>query len=68
MAGWFLIGGADAFRQVGTFRGATGWELESTVGVVVWALTGEHRFEAGANRTGHGARPARDRPCSPRRS
>lgn len=61
VAGWFLLGGADAFRQVGTFRGATGWELESTVGVVVWALTGEHRFEAGANRTGTvptGAGPA----------
>ena len=52
VAGWLLIGGADALRQVGTFRGATGWELESTVGVVMWALTGEHRFEAGANRTG----------------
>ena len=61
LAGWFLLGGADAFRQVGTFRGAIGWELESTVGVVVWALTGEHRFEAGANRTGTvptGAGPA----------
>ena len=52
VAGWLLLGGAEALRQVGTFRGATGWELESTVGVVVWALTGEHRFEAGANRTG----------------
>ena len=61
VAGWLLLGGADALRQVGTFRGATGWELESTVGVVVWALTGEHRFEAGANRTGTvpaGAGPA----------
>ncbi len=61
VAGWLLLGGADAVRQVGTFRGATGWELESTVGVVVWALTGEHRFEAGANRTGTvpaGAGPA----------
>lgn len=52
LAGWLLLGGVDALRQVGTFRGATGWELESTVGVVVWAVTGEHRFEAGANRTG----------------
>ncbi|MEP6758355.1 MAG: glycosyltransferase 87 family protein, partial [Actinomycetota bacterium] len=61
VAGWLLLGGGDALRQVGTFRGATGWELESTIGVVLWALTGEHRFEAGANRTGAvptGAGPA----------
>ncbi len=50
---WAAFGGVDALRQVSSFRGATGWELESTVGVIVWALTGEHRFESGANRTGH---------------
>jgi hypothetical protein len=49
---WIALGGLDAVRQVSSFRGATGWELESTVGVVVWALTDEHRFESGANRTG----------------
>lgn len=50
---WVAFGGVDALRQVSSFRGATGWELESTVGVIVWALTGDHRFESGANRTGH---------------
>lgn len=49
---WMSFGGLDAIRQVSTFRGATGWELESSVGVVVWMLTGEHRMELDANRTG----------------
>ena len=49
---WVAYGGLDGVGQVSSFRGATGWELESSVGVVVWALTDEHRFEAGANRTG----------------
>jgi hypothetical protein len=35
-----------------TQRGADGWEIESTVGAVVWPLTGEYRFEQGATRTG----------------
>jgi hypothetical protein len=52
LLGWLTLGGADALRQVSTFRGATGWELESTVGALVWAATGQHRFESGANRTG----------------
>ena len=49
---WLAVGGVGDVGQVTTFRGATGWELESTVGAVVWAVTGEHRFEQGANRTG----------------
>ncbi len=49
---WVAYGGLDGVGQVSSFRGATGWELESSVGVVVWAMTDEHRFEAGANRTG----------------
>lgn len=52
VATWVLVGGPDAVRQVLTLRGAEGWELESTVGAVVWPLTGEHRYEQGANRTG----------------
>jgi Glycosyltransferase family 87 len=52
LAAWVAIGGAGGPRQVVSFRGATGWELESTVGVIVWVLTGERRFEAGAARTG----------------
>ena len=49
---WTALGGVDGITQVTSFRGASGWELESTVGVVVWTLTGERRFESGANRTG----------------
>jgi glycosyl transferase family 87 len=50
--GWLVLGGLDAFTQVSTFRGSTGWEVGSTIGAIVWARTGEHRFENGANRTG----------------
>jgi glycosyl transferase family 87 len=52
LAVWIAIGGLDALRQVGTFRGSTGWEIGSTIGVPVWAFTGQHRFEEGANRAG----------------
>ena len=52
LAAWIAIGGPGALRQVGTFRGSTGWEIDSTIGVPVWAVTGEHRFEEGANRAG----------------
>jgi hypothetical protein len=52
VAAWLAIGGLGVVREVSTFRGATGWEIGSTVGVPVWALTGEHRFEEGANRAG----------------
>lgn len=50
--GWTALGGIDGITQVTSFRGASGWELESTVGVVVWTLTGERRIESGASRTG----------------
>jgi hypothetical protein len=50
--GWLVIGGPEAFKQVSTFREATGWEVGSTIGVIVWARTGQVRFESGANRTG----------------
>jgi len=49
---WVAIGGLGALHQVGTFRGSTGWEIGSTIGVPVWALTGSYRFEEGANRSG----------------
>jgi hypothetical protein len=52
VATWVLIGGPGAVRQVVSLRGAEGWEIESTVGAVVWPLTGEYRYEQGANRTG----------------
>ncbi len=52
LAAWVLVGGPRGPWQVMSFRGATGWELGSSVGAVVWALTGTYRFEVGANRSG----------------
>jgi glycosyl transferase family 87 len=49
---WVLIGGVGGITQVLTYRGATGWEVESTVGTLVWAFTGRSGFEQGAFRTG----------------
>jgi hypothetical protein len=51
--GWLLLGGIGGIRQVLTFRSATGWEIESTVGSIVWLFGGgEPRWEAGAVRVG----------------
>jgi glycosyl transferase family 87 len=52
VVGWLALGGVEGIRQVVSLRGALGWELESTVGAVVWPLTGDYRYEHGANRTG----------------
>ena len=53
MVAWVAFGGLDGIRQVLSFRGATGWEVESTVGSIVWLVTGGPvRLEAGASRTG----------------
>jgi hypothetical protein len=49
---WAMVGGLAGPWEVISFRGATGWEIESSVGTVVWTLTGERRFEEGAFRTG----------------
>ncbi len=53
IAAWIAYGGLDAIRQVVSFRGATGWEVESTVGSIVLLLTGGPvRMERGAPRIG----------------
>ncbi len=53
LAAWFAYGGLDGIKQVLSFRGATGWEVGSTVGAIVWLATGGPiRTEAGANRIG----------------
>jgi hypothetical protein len=53
LVGWIAFGGVDAIRQVVTFRSASGWSIESTVGAIVWTLTGGPiRLEAGSARTG----------------
>jgi hypothetical protein len=50
---WFAVGGSPALRHVVTFRGADGWQVESTVGIVTWLATpDDHRVEAGAVRVG----------------
>jgi hypothetical protein len=50
---WVATSGTDAVRQVATFRGATGWDVGSLVGSVVWITTGEtFRQEQGAPRVG----------------
>ena len=51
--GWLVLGGIGGVRQVMTFRSATGWEIESTVGSLVWLFGGgEPRWENGAVRVG----------------
>lgn len=53
LAAWFAYGGLDGINQVLSFRGATGWEVGSTIGAIVWLATGGPiRLEAGANRIG----------------
>ena len=50
---WFAVGGVSGLTDVLTFRHASGWEVESTVGTIVWIATGGPiRNEAGAPRVG----------------
>ena len=53
VSAWIAYGGVDAIRQVVSFRDAAGWQIESTVGSVVWLVTGGPvRLEGGALRVG----------------
>jgi len=50
---WVSISGIEAVRQVVTFRHATGWGVESSVGSVIWIATGGPvRLEEGTPRVG----------------
>ena len=50
---WVLAFGADGVRQVLTFRGASGWGVESTWGSIEWLILDRPiRFESGAWRVG----------------
>jgi len=50
---WVAIGGVDAIRYVTSFRHATGWQVESTVGSFTALFTDAlPRFELGAMRVG----------------
>ena len=51
---WLVLGGVSGIEQVVTFRGATGWQIESVVGSFVRLFTVEPAFHnAGAQRFGH---------------
>jgi hypothetical protein len=51
---WVGVSGIDAARQVESFRGASGWQIESVFGVIDRVVTSEPiRYEAGASRIGH---------------
>lgn len=56
---WWMFAGWSGVRQVLTFRGAQGWQIESSVGsVLLLAGSGLVRFEAGAHRIGATGGPA----------
>lgn len=53
LAVWVAIGGPDGPVQVLTFRGADGWQIDSTIGALVHTFgAGRAHIEAGAMRTG----------------
>ena len=58
LGGWLWVAGPSGLYQVLTFRGARGWEIESTVGAV-WMLIDQStmRIEAGAWRIGSTSGP-----------
>lgn len=50
---WMAVTTLDAPRQVLTFRGATGWGVDSTVGTILWIVTrGPVALESGSQRIG----------------
>jgi hypothetical protein len=52
-AAWYVVGGPKAPFQVLSFRGATGWSVESTVGNIVWIVSrSQIGPQAGAIRVG----------------
>ena len=53
VAGWLLVGGTAAIQQVLSFRGATGWQVESVLGSFIHLVTREVPLSvAGAIRFG----------------
>lgn len=58
---WLAWSGTTGIQQVVTFRGAKGWQLESTPGILVRTLTNDPvRVESGAWRVGVASGLARD--------
>jgi hypothetical protein len=53
-AAWVAFAGLDGIRQVTGFRGAKGWHIESTPGLIAGLVTGDHTvLEQGSWRLGH---------------
>lgn len=53
LTAWVTFAGLSGASQVTTFRGATGWHVESVIGSVVWIVTGADAvIEQGAARVG----------------
>jgi hypothetical protein len=53
IATWILVSSIDGLSQVGSFRGAVGWDVSSVVGSAVWAVAGDHpNMESGVERVG----------------
>jgi hypothetical protein len=51
---WIAWAGAQGPRQVGLYRGASGWHIQSTIGALVWIVTGGPlRYERNAERVGY---------------
>lgn len=53
---WWMLAGWSGFYQVLTFRGAQGWQVESTVGALLLLGGSAVRMEAGAHRLGSTSR------------
>ena len=53
VAAWIAWGGTDGPRQVLTFRGAHGWQIESVIGAVLWVTSSARStLQSGAVRMG----------------
>jgi hypothetical protein len=55
LGAWVAWAGWDAPIQVATFRHSHGWQVESTVGSVLWTAGSRTHFEGGALRVGAGS-------------
>jgi hypothetical protein len=59
-AAWFIVGGPKGPMQVLSYRGATGWDVQSTVGSLLHAFTNGATFlEGGILRIGFASSAAR---------
>ncbi len=52
MLGWTIVGGPVGVWGVMTFRGARGWEIEGTPGIISWISGSELYYDQGSVRVG----------------